>query len=65
MRYTQHSPLCVCLSLSHSLQLEAIPNIKASLPSVKALMAKHDYRPAVELLGEAIEVCHIHILYIP
>jgi DnaJ family protein C protein 3 len=35
--------------------LAAIPNIKAAVQVAEALMAKHDYRPAVERLGEAIE----------
>ena len=39
-----------------SQQLAAIPNIKASVEVAEALIAKNDYRPAVERLGEAIEV---------
>jgi hypothetical protein len=38
-------------------QLAAIPNIKTSVEMAEALINKHDYRSAVERLGEAIEVC--------
>jgi DnaJ family protein C protein 3 len=37
--------------------LAAIPNIKTSVEMAEALINKHDYRPAVERLGEAIEFC--------
>ena len=41
------------------LQLSLIPTLRNNVHTAKAYISQQDYRPAAELLGEAIEVSYI------
>jgi DnaJ family protein C protein 3 len=53
--YTELATGTTSVATEAQATLAAIPNIKSNVQAVESLIAKHDYRPAIELLGEAIE----------
>jgi DnaJ family protein C protein 3 len=55
--YTELATGSSSMAVDAQTTLAAIPNIKTSVEMAEALINKHDYRSAVERLGEAIEFC--------